>query len=225
MKRIGLTLLSATVLFSAVGCGGTGDALIGNRNPRVRVVNAFPNQSVDASLTDSNGTQNVMANEPFGTVTQEFIPENGVNTVLFTVGNGGAQIIANSSLYELNKDYTVVGYGGVGNRNVLIASDAAAPLFNRAAFRVMNVSNAAVDVRTGTSGSGIGTSTQISNDLSSGSILSYQDIPAGNMRIFVTDGTGAVIHSSDDYTFESGKTYTIIVAQNPATTVFKINSF
>lgn len=225
MKHFVALAACVALTFSLSGCGGLGDGLIGNRNPRVRLVNAFPGTSVDASFTDSGGTQNIMANRPFGTTTIEFIPNNGNNTVTFNAGGGGAQLVQRASLYELNKDYTVVGFGGAGARNVLIASEAAAPLANRAAFRVMNVSNGSVDVRTGASGSPIGASTMLRDNLPQASIFPYTDVAAGSMRVFVTSSDGLIVHSADDYTFESGKTYTIIVAENLGTTVFKINSF
>lgn len=225
MKRFGLAALAFGVFFTATGCGGLGDAVIGNRNPRVRVVNAFPNQNTDASFTDSQGTQNVMADRPFGTVTQEFIPENGNNTVRFTMPGTNTEIVSRASLYELNKDYTVVGFGGPGARNVLIASEAASPLINRSAYRVMNVSNAEVDVWTGASGSNFANATKVRDDLGTAAIWPYQDIPSGTMRVFITEANTNVVLASEDFTFESGKTYTLIIGQNPGVVLFKINSF
>lgn len=225
MKRLGILSLALMTFFGVAGCGGSGDALIGNRNPRVRLVNAFPATSVDASFTDNQMTQNVMANEPYGTVTVEFIPNNGDNTVRFSQGGGGAELVSRSSLYELNKDYTVVGFGGPGARNVLIASEPASPLFGRTAFRVMNVSDATIDVFTGASGSSLPAATKLRDNLGPAAILPYSDFAAGTMRIFITNEAGAVVFDQEDYTFESGKTYTIIVGQNPTVEMFKINSF
>jgi hypothetical protein len=214
-----------TLLFATMGCGGTGDALIGNRNPRVRVVNAFPSQNVDASFVDSQGTQNIMADRPFGTVTTEFIPTNGDNTVIFREAGTATEILRRTSLYELNKDYTVVGFGAAGSRNVLIASEAAAPIFGRAAYRVMNVSNGPIDIYTGPSGSTFAAATKVRDDLGTAAIWPYQDIAAGNMRIFITAGNSTTVLAEEDFTFETGKTYTIIMGQNPGPVMFKINSF
>lgn len=224
MKKFGLAALAATVAIMTTGCGGAGDALIGNRNPRVRLVNAFPATNVDASLTDSQGTQNVMTNAAFGDFTTEFIPENGQNTVTFKQ-TGGADLVSRSSLYELNKDYTIVGFGGPGARNVLIASDAASPLFGRTAFRVMNVSTNDVDVYLGASGSTLASATKIRDDLSASAIFPYFDTAEGSMRVFITGANDTVVQAAEDFTMESGKTYTLIVGQNPGTVLFKINSF
>jgi len=225
MKKLGFVSLAMLTFFGVVGCGGAGDALIGNRNPRVRLVNAFPGTNVDASFTDSQMTQNVMANEPYGTFTTEFIPTNGINTVRFSAGNGGPELANDSSLYELNKDYTVVGYGGPGNRRILIASEAASPLFGRTAFRVMNTSDSTVDVFVGASGSTFANANRVKDNLASGTILPYGDYAAGTMRVFITNETGTVVLDEEDLTFETGKTYTIIVGQNPTVELFKINSF
>lgn len=224
MKKFGLAALAATVAIVTSGCAGAGDAIIGNRNPRVRLVNAFPATNVDASLTDKNGTQNVMTNAAFGDFTTEFIPENGDNTVTFSQ-TGGGQLVTRTSLYELNHDYTVVGYGGPGARNVLIASDAASPLFGQTAFRVMNVSGGDVDVYIGASGSTLATATKIRDNLSSGAIFPYHNTDAGTSRIFITGSNNTVIQSQEDFTMENGKTYTLIVASNPGPVLFKINSF
>lgn len=225
MKNFITLAAFAALAFSVSGCGGLADGLVGNKNPRVRLVNAFPGTNIDASFTDSGGTQNIMADRPFATVTIEFVPNNGNNTVTFSGPAGGAEFISRSSLYELNRDYTVVGFGAAGSRNILTASEGASPLAGRAAFRVMNVSNGVVDVRTAASGAAIGASTMVRDNLGLASNFPYQDVAAGSMRIFITNSDGSVVHSADDYTFESGKTYTIIVAENAGTQVFKINSF
>lgn len=227
MKKFGFAALAMTLLFTTttIGCGGAGDAIIGNRNPRVRVVNAFPGQNVDASFTDNQSTQNIMADRPFGTTTIEFIPTNGDNTVTFKEPGTATEIVSRTSLYELNKDYTVIGFGPAGSRNVLIASDAASPLFGRAAFRVMNVSNGTVDVYTGASGSAIATATKIRDDLGSAAILPYQDVAEGTFRVFITNSGDTTVQAAEDFTLESGKTYTLIVGQNPGPVLFKINSF
>lgn len=225
MKNLILITAVAAIAIATTGCGGLADGLGSSRNPRVRLVNAFPGANVDASFTDSGGTQNIMADRPFGTVTIEFIPNNGNNTATYSTVGGGAVLISRTALYELNKDYTVVGFGPAGSRNILTASEGANPISGRAAFRVMNVSNGTVDVRTGVSGSTLASSNMVRDDLGLAAIFPYQDIAAGNMRVFITSADGLTVHSAEDYTFESGKTYTIIVAENAGTRVFKINSF
>jgi len=225
MKKLKLSLLMLTVALGAVGCGGAGDALIGNKNPRVRVVNAFPGLSVNASFTDNVMTQNVMAGSAFGTSTVEFIPNNGDDKVTFFDAATATELVNKTSLYELNHDYTVVGFGGAGARNVLIASDAASPLFGQTAFRVMNVSSGAVDVYQGDSGSTFAASTKIRDNLASAAIFPYQTVAAGTIRVFITGSNDTIVKAFDDFTLESGKTYTLIVAENPGTVLFKINSF
>lgn len=214
-----------TVALGAVGCGGAGDALIGNKNPRVRVVNAFPGLNVNASFTDNVMTQNVMAGSAFGTSTVEFIPNNGDDKVTFFDAATSTELVNKTSLYELNHDYTVVGFGGAGARNILIASDAVSPLFGQTAYRVMNVSSTAVDVWEAPSGADFSAATKVRDNLSSAAIFPYRTINDGNIRVFITGSNDTVVKAFADYTLENGKTYTVIVAENPGTVLFKINSF
>lgn len=223
MKRLlpALSALACALVLS--GCQGQGDAILGNLNPRVHAVNAFPNTNVDAIVSDDSGDKVMLGNQPFGSISGDIIVNNGNRVVTFKNSGTGGILATQSTLMELNHEYTAVGFGTPGNEAMVLLTDESAPAQGMAAVRVTNVTGGAtVDVYVGQSGQPISAATKIFDDLANGATLLYRDTTPGDRTFFVTGANDQVIAAQQDVTLVQTHHYTLAVAANPLTTILVV---
>lgn len=117
-KQISLLALAGLGILIA-GCGGNGSdstGIIGNKNPRIRAVVAYP----DTDEIDVFVEGDLVLNDAgFGTASTYQIFDNGNRNVTFRDATSQGVIDETTTLFEENHFYTVVATGSSGNRTII----------------------------------------------------------------------------------------------------------
>jgi hypothetical protein len=220
MKKLLLAAALAVGFGAIQGCGGQGDALIGNTNPRVRLVNAF-NQNVSGTVTDRQGTRTLLQGQPFGTISQFQIFNNGQNTVAFLDAATGANLAQRTFLQELNTTYSVVGFNGPGgDNNIIVLPDGTPPALRFASVRIANATQQPIDVYlTGVNGD---PAPEV-NDLPSGQASGFFGAMQGMQSLRITSADGGTILVDQNFNFVEGRIVTFVVGNNPNPTLITVD--
>lgn len=198
------------------GCPEVGDSLVQNNNPKVRMANAVNGPAVDAFVTNNSDVTMLLDNQPFGSVSTLAVVDNGNRTLSFRDAATGDVIAQRNVLLEVNKTYTVVGYGPMGADNMVIVNDTLEARPGQAALRIVHAADppALVDIYRGPVGGGIGTATLLRDDLATGTstLLTYQAV--GPATIYVTGANNQDVLVSRDHTFDEFDVVTLLVAND-----------
>lgn len=221
MKKLIWATTCVGILAILGGCAGSGGAVIGNTNPRVRVVNAVTGTNVSATITDNNGSQTLLNNQPFASASTQAIVTNGNRTV--TVTNPGGQIVCTQTpLFELSHDYTCIALGPVGANNMIVLSDTSQPAVGNALIRFADGLGAPdpVDIYMGPSGSSIAQANLLVNNISTNTGTAYMNVAAGQTKFFVTGSSDQIPISTQEFPLLADTKYTIVVGRNPNPVMF-----
>ncbi|MGV3618221.1 MAG: DUF4397 domain-containing protein [Fimbriimonas sp.] len=220
MRKVLPYLLGTICAFAAVGCGGSGETIIGTeQNPRVRALNAVTTVTpVDIRVSDDT----ISENSTFGSLSEYEIFENGNREVTALDSDTNGEIATLTDLFELSRFYTVVAYNdGEGVSIAQLTDDRSVP-DNRAQIRVVHLGNGQgnVDVYITAPDADISNSVPtISNvpfETLSGDQIAYQDLTPGNRQVRVTQaGTTNVI---------AGLNTTLSLTDGTSRTLYIVNS-
>src|SRR5689334_13310554 len=105
MKRILFFLPLAAFALAIVGCGGSGNGVVGIHNPRIRAVNDFSDVSSVSAQVES---VDLLTSQAFGATSAYSIITNGNRTIAFNDVSGASSIplVSANDLLETEKYYT-----------------------------------------------------------------------------------------------------------------------
>lgn len=226
MRKILPYLLGSVCAFTAIGCGGSAETVVGaEQNPRARALNLVTNVTpVDITI---NGDL-VSDNSTFGVTSEYSIFTNGNREARALDSDTNGQLATLSSLYELSNYYTVVAYpSGEGTALAQLEDDRSVSS-DRTKIRVVHLLNGGpnVDVYITAPGATLaGSVPTISNvafGTTTGAAVDYQELNAGQYQIRVTQaGTTNVVAGLDStVTLASGSSQTLYVTNNGTNNVF-----
>ncbi len=143
MNRIASIGLAAIIGLGLIGCGGDGDGLINQPNPRVRLANLMPGINNAMARVGSDTISETIA---FGTVSDFAITPNGNKDL--TVGDSTFDNLATLSdqLFELNRRYTAVAYGTTPRTIILLEDDESGVSNDDVAIRAVHAAQGAANV-------------------------------------------------------------------------------
>lgn len=224
MKRgsIFLSLIGLAVM--VVGCGGSDTTgLVGNKNPRIRVVNDYSDVSAVGATVDNTTLLNSQA---FGTSSAYTIINNGNRDIAFTDMSGSTNIplTSQTSLLEENHYYTAIGVGNsTAGRQIILLDDTATISANMAKVRVVNADQAdtSVDVYfTATTTSDLTGETPQITGLTYGSAATlYTDFTPGTYKVWITPTGSKTPITSPNMTFATNTAVTLVVVQDSSSAV------
>lgn len=212
-----LFLPLAAIALAVVGCGGSGNGVVGIHNPRIRAVNDFSDVTAVSSAVD---TTTLMTSQAFGAVSAYNVIVNGNHTISFDNVSGATSIplVSQSSLLETEKYYTAIGTGsGVGGRHIILLEDGEVIAANITKARVVNAdeADAAVDVyftSTGTADLTAQTPQITSLDFTD-STAPYTNFTPGTYKMWVTPEGSKTPLTTKTVTFTTNTIVTLVFAQ------------
>jgi hypothetical protein len=142
MRKLIAPLLGAVCLLGAIGCAGTESTLLGAHNPRVRFVNASSSQNVNAYVNN----EQIGSTVAFGETSSEGIFTNGTKDVTVKNASDSTVLASEDILFELNTNYTVVGYTKSGSLRLFNYRDNEDTTFNKGEIRIIRATDAFGDV-------------------------------------------------------------------------------
>lgn len=226
MRKIFPYLLGAVCAFTALGCGGSAETIVGSEsNPRVRALNLVTNVT-PVDITVSGDT--ISENSTFGVFSEYEIFTNGNREVRALDSDTNGQLATRTSLFELSNYYTVVVYPDGEGTTIAQLSDDRSVDDDRAQVRVIHLANGApnVDVYITAPGADISDSAPTLSNVAfgtiSGGLTDYQELTPGQYQIRVTQtGTTNVIAGLDStITLADGNSRTLYITNNGTANVF-----
>jgi hypothetical protein len=218
-KPTSLLALVGLGIFIA-GCGGNGSdgtGIIGNQNPRVRAVVAYPDtDDIDAFVEG----ELILNDAGFGTASTYQIFDNGNRNVAFRDATSQGVIDEITTLFEENKYYTVVATGSSGNRTIIPLTNGQleAP-GNDAKLRVIHAAEGTspVDVYiTDPSVNSLSGVTPTFNDIVfEDGAVEYVVFPADTYRIRVTGSNDQTTVIDTTITVEPNAIQTALLVESP----------
>lgn len=194
-----------------VGCGG-GSGLVDNaKNPRLRAYNAT-NTTTNVTVTDKNGTTDLLVAKPANTMGDFAIVENGNDTITFRNANNNAIISTQVKLLELNHQYTAMGYGNTGENKMFLLEFNGNPVLGNSAVQFGHASGVAtaVDVYVTAPGDALAGRAADFNDVPIDTVAGYIGISAGQKRVRVTAFDNQVPIVDQTFGMEAGKSYSLV---------------
>lgn len=220
-------LLMAPVLglgLIMAGCSGSGsgNGLLGNKNPRLRAVADFPDQTSVNAVSDNGSSPDVtlLLNSPFGNVGDYQIVANGQRTVTFKNPSTNLNIGSDVQQMNLNTFYTVIGTGsGPSGRKLIFLNDAQSIANNQTRVRFVNANqdDASVDfyVTTTTTSTLTGQTAVVSGDAFGDGTQPYTAFNPGTFTIWVTPaGTPGTVLLKKNVTFDTNTIITLVFAKS-----------
>jgi len=207
----------AAMALAVVGCGGSGNGLVGIHNPRIRAVNDFSDVT---SVSSTVETTPLLTSQAFGAVSAYAVITNGNRTIAFDNVSGASSIplVSQSSLLETEKYYTAIGAGsGVGGRHVILLEDGQVLASNMTKVRVVNADEdqAAVDiyVTSTATGSLTGQTPQITNLAFAATPTDYTNFTPGSYKVWVTAHGGTTPLTTKTVTLTTNTIITLVFAK------------
>jgi hypothetical protein len=207
----------AIFALAVVGCGGSGNGIVGIHNPRVRAVNDF--SDVSAVSADVDATT-LLTSQAFGAVSAYAVIPNGNHTVTFNNVSGSTSIplVSQASLLETEKYYTAIGAGsGVGGRHVILLEDGQVLASNLTKVRVVNADedDASVDVYvTSTATADLsGQTPQITNLAFANAPTLYTNFTPGSYKVWITPNGSTTPLTTKTVTLSANTIITLVFAK------------
>lgn len=159
------------------GCGGGGNGPLNIPNPRITFVNAFQGVAT-ANFEVGNDTASGVA---YGQASQPIITNHGTKDVSAGETTFNDLVTLTNQLFEQDKRYTVLGWGGSGARALaLFENDKSQSPVNTISVRAINGSPAAgnvdIYVTDNASGGGLPGTPSIAN-VAAGTASAYVTVP------------------------------------------------
>ncbi len=225
MKRILFFLPLAAFALAIVGCGGTGNGIVGIHNPRIRAVNDFSDVSAVSAQVDNT---DLLTSQSFGAVSAYSIITNGNRTITFNNVSGSTSIplVSQNTLLETEKYYTAIGAGsGTGGRHIILLEDGQLIASNETKVRVVNADEdqAAVDVYfTSTSTSDLsGQTPQITNLAFADNAPTYINFTPGSYKVWVTPHGSTTPVQTQTVTLSANTIITLVFAKTSSGTTIQ----
>jgi hypothetical protein len=227
MRKLLPYLLGAACVFSAIGCGGSAETVLGTeRNPRVRVLNLVSNPStVDISL---NG-EVVGDNSQFGTLSTYRIYTNGNRETIVRDAVSQGELARSTNLYELSNYYTTVVYNGTEGVQIARVREDRDVREGRAQLRFIHLANSVgpVDVYVtapGTDLTGVTpTESNVPFGTSSTDLEEYLDLEPGNYQVRVTAAGTQNVILTEDVNLVAGASRTVYAVSNGTPDLLEVN--
>lgn len=226
MRKILPYLLGSVCAFAAIGCGGSGDTVIGTeQNPRVRALNLVTNVSpIDITLSG----ESLSDNSTFGVFSEYRIFTNGNREARALDADTNGQLATTTSLYELSEFYTLVVYPNGEGTSIAQLSDDRSVDSDRGQVRIIHLANGAPNVDVYITAPGVDiagrvpTLSNVAFGTISGGLTDYQSLTPGQYQIRVTQtGTTNVIAGLDStITLANGDSRTLYITNNGTANVF-----
>jgi len=225
MKRILFFLPLAAVALAIVGCGGSGNGIVGIHNPRIRAVNDFSDVSAVSAQVD---TTNLLTSQAFGAVSAYSIITNGNRTITFNDVSGSTSIplVSQNTLLETEKYYTAIGTGsGGGGRHIILLEDGQLIASNETKVRVVNADEdqAAVDVYfTSTATADLsGQTPQITNLAFADNAPTYINFTPGSYNVWITAHGSTTPLKTQTVTLDANTIITLVFAKTSSGTTIQ----
>ena len=207
----------AALAIGIVGCGGSGNGIVGLHNPRIRSVNDFSDVTSVSSQVDSTA---MLTSQAFGATSAYVIIVNGNRNIAFNDVSGGTSIplVNQTSLLQTDSYYTAIGTGSGGaGRHIILLTDGQVLASNQTKVRVVNADGAQpnVDVYfTSTStGSLSGQTPQITNLSFADNTVPYTNFTPGTYKMWVTTHGSTTPIMTQNVTMTANTIITLVFAQ------------
>lgn len=219
MKKAFFLAPLLAVALAVTGCGGSDTTgIVGNKNPRIRLVNDFADiNRVDASV----GSTLLLNNQPFGTTSSYTIVDNGNRTITFINNGNNADQVTRTDLLEENKFYTAIGVGGgLAGRQIILLTDGQDIVPNKTKVRFVNAyqgGNVDVYITPTSTTSLAGQTPQLTNVPFGDEEAVYTEYIPGNYKIWVTAaGSQSTVHvGGASQTFATDTVVTYVFLNTP----------
>ena len=220
MRKLLPYLLGSLCAFAAVGCGGSGETILGTeQNPRVRAINfAATTNPVDIRVNN----ETILDNAAFNTVGTYRVVENGTRNVdvFDSVTNGVIATTDPDPLFELSQYYSVVAYNSGDSVQVARVLENRNPPAGQGQVRVVNLANGVgtVDVYLTEPSADITGATPTSDNLAFGTPSTteqeYARRAPGTYRIRITPSDSQNVIFDQNVTLDSGSAKTLYFVRN-----------